>query len=204
MFYAVNKFHLKKITIFVLVLVFTLSFIGCGTTENNSSDNTGDTQNTTDISLTGTETNLEPTTPAEQGKKVSLNLYFTDQGNETVLAEKRQVLVKEGAIIKAAVEELLKGPADANLRKAIPEGTKLIGVNLKQGVAILDFSQEFTVTNDVAEIVEKISLVNTLTEIKGVEKVKILIAGKDWIAPSGMPYGEMNKTLLDELGKPIP
>lgn len=136
-------------------------------------------------------------------KTVTLNLYFPKKDNSAVLHEKRDIQVEDGAIIKAAINALLEGPVDKNMRKGIPDGTKLLGAKVVDKVAILDFSKEFATANDVAEIVERISVINTITEIPGVEKVKILIEGKDWIAPSGKPYGESGYIKLNSQGGPI-
>jgi len=143
---------------------------------------------------------------AQQGnvKKISMKLYFANKDNSAVPYEAREVEVKDGAIMRAAIEELLKGPQDKNLRKAIPDGTRLLGINRKDNLAVVDFSKEYTAANDIAEVVERISVVNTLTEISGIEKVKILVEGKALIGPSGEPFGELTRTALDKNGYPIP
>lgn len=135
-------------------------------------------------------------------KKLSLNLYFANKDNSAVPHEKREVTIKDGAIMRAAIEALIAGPVSKNLRKTIPDGTKILGLKRQGNVAVVDFSKEFKKVNDVAEIVERASVVNTLTEIPGIEKVKILVEGKDLIGPSGEPFGEIGRFALDENGYP--
>ncbi len=151
---------------------------------------------------------LQPTTGVPTSdineKKVMINIYFADSENSAVIPEKREVAVKDGAILKAAVMAILEGPRDKNLRKTIPEGTILNSINLKGDVAVVDFSKSFTQAGGVAEIVERASLVNTLTDIAGVKKVKILVDGKSLVGPSGMPIGELTRVALDEDGLPVP
>lgn len=196
---------LKSIGFLLSLTILSMILSGCGLTTNSSSDNSQNgSLDLQSVNSTTQDTAIpDSTTPEVQGKKLTMDLYFPDKGNEAVLMEKHELTVYNGAVLKAAVEGLLAGPDSENLMKPIPEGTKLLGINLKNDLAIVDFSKEFTGKNDVAEIVEKISLVNTLTEFTGINKVKILIEGNDWIAPSGKPYGEMTKILLDTRGKPI-
>lgn len=139
-----------------------------------------------------------------EGKKIPLALYFATSDNSAVKAEKREVLVKDGAIMRAAVEALINGPQSEELHQTIPEGTRLLGIKRDGDTAVVDFSKEFDMANDVAGVVARVSLVNTLTEITGIEKVKILVQGKDLIGPSGMPLGAMAKAALDADGKPLP
>ncbi|MCX7922510.1 MAG: GerMN domain-containing protein [Clostridia bacterium] len=135
--------------------------------------------------------------------KVKLKLYFTNKDNSAVPFELREVVVRDGAIIKAAVQALLEGPKNTKLKKAIPNGTRLLGVNKKGNVAIVDFSKEYSTAGGVAEIVERVSIVNTLTQIPGIQKVRILVEGKALIGPSGMPLGDLAYVELDSNGYPI-
>ena len=138
------------------------------------------------------------------GAVVKVKLYFPNADNSALPYEEREVSVKEGAILKAAIEALLVGPAREDLRKSIPEGTRLLGINLKDQMATVDFSKEFTATVGLGEILARASLVNTLTEVAGVERVRIWVEGNELIGPSGMPLGEMTRFALDEKGFPLP
>lgn len=136
-------------------------------------------------------------------KPVAVTLYFPKEDNSGVLQEKRVIYVKDGAILRAAIVALMEGPMQKGLRKGIPDKTRILGLKCVDNVAIADFSREFATANGISEITEKISVVNTLTGIGGVDRVRIYIEGKDWIAPSGMPYGKMKKTVLDKNGFPV-
>lgn len=200
-----KKVILKSIGFLLSLTVFSMILIGCGLETNSTSDNSQ--TGTLDLSMVDSATEdtviQKETTPEVQGKKLTVGLYFPETGNEAVLMEKHELTVNNGAVLKAAVEGLISGPDSGNLIKPIPEGTKLLGINLKNDLAIVDFSKEFSNENDVAEVFKKISLVNTLTEFTGVNKVKILIEGYEWVAQNGDPYGEMMKIALDAQGKPI-
>jgi germination protein M len=195
----------KSLGFLLSLTILSINLIGCGLTTDSSSENSqiGSLDLESMSSATQDTTIQESTIPEELGKKVTIDLYFPDKGNEAVLMEKHELEVYDGAVLRAAVEGLLAGPESGDLVKSIPEGTKLLGINLKNDLAIVDFSKEFTSDNDVADDIEKVSLVNTLTEFEGINKVKILIEGYDWIAANGEPYGEMTKIALDSEGKPM-
>jgi len=148
------------------------------------------------------ENSTEETTSAE-GKLIKVKLYFPTEDNSALKAEEREVRVVEGAILKACINALMEGPETQGLRKTIPDGTKLLGISIKNNVATVDFSKEFLQTAGVEEIVTRLSVVNTLTEIDGVDKVRFHIQGEEMIGPSGMPLGAMGPVSLDKDGKPV-
>ncbi len=150
-------------------------------------------------------TQQEETTTKETGKvsKISMVLYFPDSANEALKKESREVEVTDGAVIKAAVMALMEGPKGTGLRNPFPEGTKLLGVNLVDKMAIVDFSKEFQTAGGVADTVLRGSIVNTLTEFEAVDKVRILVEGWPLKGPNGEPIGDMERFRFDEQGKPL-
>lgn len=138
------------------------------------------------------------------GKTIKVSLYFASEGNSALKKENRDVQVIDGAILKACVQALIDGPAAKGLRRTIPEGTTIRGISIKDNVATVDFSGEFAKTNGLDEVTARLSVVNTLTEINGIERVRLRIEGEDMIGPSGLPLGAMSPALLDDDGKPVP
>lgn len=204
---------MKRIISLILILAVLFVFTGCNLLlGNKQAENQGETTNL-DTSEAGTNDNNDNETngngPGDastdgQTKKIKMKLYFPTKDNGAVPYEEREVEVKDGAVLKAALNALLEGPASADLHKAIPDGTRLLGVNKKDNVAIVDFSEEYNhFGGSVAEIVARVSVVNTLTEFQGIDRVKILVEGKELIGPSGEPFGEMERFALDEKGYPI-
>ena len=171
----------------VLVAVATIiSLSGCSNLFNNQNNNSN-VQNTPEKSSIA---NVEE-------KKVKLKLYFPTTDNDNIVIEERQTEGEDNELIKVAIEALLEGPKSSKLRKPMPEGTKLLGVEKEDNVVVVDFSKEYRNSNDIAELVEWVSVVNTLTELDGVKKVRILVEGEDLIGPSGQPYGELSRVELD-------
>ncbi|MCX8131087.1 MAG: GerMN domain-containing protein [Clostridia bacterium] len=179
----------RSVSIVIAVILVTAILAGCGSTSVNKT-NGKESSNTSTVD--------------KQKDKAIFTLYFANEDNSALPSEKQELELIDDNRIKTAVEALLKGPKNAGLRKTIPDGTKLLNSYLKDGLAVVDFSGEYSSANDIAEIVERISVVNTLTEIEGVNKVKILVEGKDLIGPSGEPFGELGRIALDEQGRPVP
>lgn len=184
----------RIITVLSLSLIFMHITTGCGLFKGSP---TVDSRAT----VSGTALN---TGTVDAVKKVDIQLFFPNVDNSAMLSETREITVYDGAIIKQAVLELIKGPVNKNFRKPFPEGTKLLGVNLKADVAIVDLTKDYNSTAGLSEILARASLVNTLTGIYGVKKVKILIEGEELIGLSGMPIGEMTRFSIDNEGYPIP
>ena len=77
--------------------------------------------------------------------------------------------------------ELMAGPRTHDLWSAIPDDTKLLSVETKGGICTVNFSREYIENSPGGTAAERMaiySVVNTLTELDGVEKVQFLIEGK--------------------------
>jgi germination protein M len=77
---------------------------------------------------------------------------------------------------------LLEEPKNEKLQKVIPEGTRVLKTELKGDMLYVDLSKEFIDNHAGGEEAENITIyaiVNTLTELKEVNSIKILINGKE-------------------------
>lgn len=119
----------------------------------------------------------------EQLRETIVSLYFPDKETNMLRPEARLVNVKE--IIKSPynvlVELLIQGPKNDKLKGIVPENTKLINSLLEGECLILDFSEELlNYGKDDSKQKENLinAIVNTVTELNEVNKVKILINGQ--------------------------
>lgn len=119
----------------------------------------------------------------EQLRETIVSLYFIDKETNMIKPEARLVNVKD--IIKSPynvlVELLISGPKNEKLKSIIPENTKLLNSSLNGECLSLDFSEELLNYNkeDSKEKENLInSIVNTVTELNEVNKVRILINGE--------------------------
>ncbi|MGE5422117.1 MAG: GerMN domain-containing protein [Ignavibacteriales bacterium] len=112
-------------------------------------------------------------------------LYFGNKQADKVVPERRLVTLPENASkkqeVKAVVEELIKGPSDPDYAKTIPPEARVLGVRIDNKTAWVDFSQEMHTRHwggAAGEAMTINSIVNTLTEIPGIQKVGITVVGE--------------------------
>lgn len=122
--------------------------------------------------------------------KVPIHLYFGNEDNTKLKLEVQYIPVSEASksvnnLANTIVEKLIKGPeAKTGYTATIPEGTKLrsrVKIDTATGVATVDFSREFVDKHPGGKLAEQMtifSVVNSLTELKEIQKVKFLVAGK--------------------------
>ena len=113
-----------------------------------------------------------------------ITLYFESQEDGEMETEARLVDSKDllNDPYSYLINLLIEGPKNQGLRKNIPEGTKLNGTYLLGECLTIDLSKEF-IKNSKGDSLQKsniiYALVNTVTELKEVSRVKILIDGEE-------------------------
>jgi len=120
-----------------------------------------------------------------------IKLYYGDANNEKMVAEEREISFKpEDDKYQVILEELIKGPENESLRANIRENTKVYGTIKQESDLIVDLSRDFKqFGGSVAEIIAVGSIVNTLTQLDDIERVKILVDGEELMGPNGEPRG---------------
>jgi germination protein M len=175
----------KKVLCVLLVLSLLLCCQGCGLFQKKSAEE-GDTLSSENYQTEETEENIRKTV-----------MYYANEYDMLVPIVK-DILWVEG-IGKAAIECLVDGPetrmslAEMGLKPTLPEGTRILGMSIRDGLAKVDLSSDFLYLSD--EVAEKnaiSSVVYTLTEFPTIDRVSILVDGK----PLSMcPHG----TVVDEV-----
>lgn len=117
------------------------------------------------------------TTDAAEG---TLEVWLAREG-ALFLAERGTA--NQTAIGGEAVEALLAGPSPAEeaagIGTAIPEGSELLGLEIDDGVATADMSEEFASgAGSSVELLRLAQLVYTLTQSESVDRVSLLIEGE--------------------------
>ncbi len=121
---------------------------------------------------------------------VKCDLYYMVYGNKElnylVPVSKQIEKPEDNQIPIIMFSELVKKPSEAKYFTSFPEGTKLLSYNEQNGLVTLDFSSQ--ISNYGGSEKEQ-SLLNqiyyTVSQLKGVKKVKILIDGKENTLPEG-------------------
>lgn len=165
---------ISKTLIFTFLVTFLFTIIGCNTAEKET-------------------------------EKITLKLYFLQEQDSKLVSEERQVKVPEEkdkniALAEIAIKELLKGPENKNLKRILPENTKLLDIKVEDNLVKANFSRHI---NDLPDIETKklavMSIVKTLTQLPGIEKVSIMSEGKDLLSADDQPYGPLARTDLDKI-----
>ena len=119
----------------------------------------------------------------EQQRQTIISLYFVDKETNLIKPEARLINAKDliDAPFNIIVSLLIEGPKNEKLKSTIPEDTKLLNVSLDKGCITLDFSAEllnYDKEDEKAKDNLINTIVNTVTELKEVDKVKITINGE--------------------------
>ena len=120
--------------------------------------------------------------------KTPIRIYFANEDNTKLKMEVRYIDTADAKkstshLASVIVDELIKGPSDETaFKRTIPAEAKLrTPVSINGKVATVDMSKEFKTKHPGGKDAEKMtiySIVNSLTELKEIEKVKFTIAGK--------------------------
>lgn len=171
---------------------------------NNSSDNTNNASGVTDAVANANNTDSankslwqalilffknfgkQQIEKSAYPRELKLNFYFAVIGNEGKFGSEQRTIPagnSKNAVINA-VNELLKGPYENFNFAVIPAGTKLLGAEVSNKIAKINFSQEFLSESLDSRILDEYiiyTIVDTLTEIPDIQAVSFSIDGKDII-----------------------
>lgn len=159
----------KKVICLIIILLLVISTIGCG--------------------LLKKEQPKEEVPESDEDSEQTLShlrktvFYFVNEHNLLVPVA-RDIPWVEG-IGKAALESLVDSEglraelAGKGLKPSLPEGTQVIGMTIRDGLAKVDFNANFLQSSDEAAERNAInSVIYTLTEFPSIEQVQILVDGK--------------------------
>lgn len=128
-------------------------------------------------------------------------LYFANEQYNNITLEKRTVYYGEDEILaQNVVLALLEGPNEITSKRIIPENTKLLGFK-RDGVNVhVDFSGEFNnyygENKKTLELVSRYSVVKTLCELPGIDRVEITVNGSPIVGDSGNVIGLISENDL--------
>lgn len=174
---------MKKIILIVTVCIFILvALTGCNLLQTlGLQKNTNDElRPVSSIVMSGDEAD-------KLAGKAPIHLYFANEDNSKLELEVRYIPLEDikqstSHLASVIVKELIKGPMVDGLKATIPAETKLrTPVSIKAGVAAVDLSKEFQSKHQSGKDAEEMtifSIVDSLTELDGIQKVKFTIDGK--------------------------
>lgn len=168
-------------------------------TEDKEASSKAETQaQTKPQETTKTETKVEQPKPVTK-TVVNQKLYFVYIGEDGVVSRKvitREVEKNDSPLV-TNINLLLKGPNSAEEGKGyktlIPPGTKLISAYVRDGVAFLNFNEEFEFNRIGVDgyLAQLMQIVYTATEFSTVKSVQFLIDGqkKEYLGSEGVWIG---------------
>lgn len=196
--------NLRKILIF-LMTVLMLICSGCENNPKNGSipdkSNT-ETAETVDSNSDSSEKDpkLPPKPPqpkhssdkdgTEKMRKMKVKVYYPDESGLRLVGVNREIEVNDTdeTKYKAVVEAVMTPPKEKHLTKVVSNDSSLIGVDVKDGTALVNLSNSIKIGFVGGSTGEELligSVVNTLTEFKEVNAVKFLIDGQEVETLSG-------------------
>ena len=113
-------------------------------------------------------------------KIVKLNLYYANKNGDKLKTQSSVLEYNANvAVEKVVVEQLIAGPSEEGFFATIPKDTKVLSITTKDGVCYVNLDTAFTGQGyDVLGAVTIYSIVNSLTEISGINSVQILVNGE--------------------------
>ena len=174
----------RKVFCFLILCVLAMVFTsGCSILQKLGF---GDASN--DELLPASSLVMEEEEASKLKDKKPIRLYFADKENVKLRAEIRYINASDmggnaGSQATILVRELMKGPGKGiELESTIPEGTRLLSdVTIENHTATVNFSKEFVEKHPGGKDEEKLtvySVVNTLTELREIEKVIFKVEGE--------------------------
>ncbi len=158
-----------KMIVCVMLVVSTMAFLGCEKKEKKSVKNNEKLEN---LKL-----------PLGKDDFIQFSIYFdgSKDGTEVQVVKDDRLINKEDLIGETIMQEIIKGPTViSELKPILPKETRLLSFSIKEGIAYVNLSKEAKVAMSLVK--EKSCLegiVESLTQLPSVQKVKIIIESKD-------------------------
>ncbi|HOM01964.1 MAG TPA: GerMN domain-containing protein [Acetivibrio sp.] len=169
----------------------------------NDAEDLGTLSNDTDKRVLGTvgpsAGNGENEEKSEEKSKIAVTVYYRDSDNHLIPITRD--IYKEEGIAKASLKCMIDNDLNRSEVKTLglypvfPEGTEILGMNIKDGIATVDFNSSILEYKDkAAENNIVAGIVYCLTEFKTIDGVKILIEGME---KEKLQYGTDISGILD-------
>ncbi len=130
--------------------------------------------------LTDQDINLSGDTYNSEMREITL--YFPDKSGEKLVKETRSIKVTDQQpIAQYIINELIKGPGNADLSPAVSADTLLLSVETSDNICFVNFKASFLDKNSGTAQKEKMAvyaIVDSLTELDSIKRVQLLMDGK--------------------------
>lgn len=116
----------------------------------------------------------------ETSTSYKVKLYFANKKGNYLIEYLTDInYTGKESIEELVLQQLINGPTKMGMYSTIPQGTVLLNVSKADGICTVDFNEKFLdKLPNVNENVAIYSVVNTLVELPGVNKVRFTINGE--------------------------
>jgi len=167
---------MKKFITLLIILVLAIGIVACTPKEPIVEDPVVETPVDEPVGE-------EPEIPSDFNK---VTLYFVNDeyiqtGNESLeklIPEEWEMEELHISVEEAIVRGLMEGPKTEGLRTVIPATAKLLGVEVKDGTAFVNFAYEGLSGGSLEETYTINQIVASLTELDTVDRVQFLLDGE--------------------------
>lgn len=125
---------------------------------------------------------------ADDYAQAEVNLYFADEDKDSLVKTTQTVTYRSTTSLERVVlEKLIEGPEDSNSNPTLSSNLSILGISTRDGVCYVNLNDAF-VSDPVTSFdqVPVYSIVNSLTELPGINSVQISVNGsKDVKMPMG-------------------
>lgn len=179
---------MKKYIAILLIIIISLSLYGCSANNGTADEGKNDEVNNVD-QVEGEkagENNDQIVDPNPDIDETEVTLYYVnneyietgDDSLQKLVPEKRTISAGNIPLEEAIVKELMKNPESKKLSTVISSNITLLGVEVADKTAFVNFSQEGLYGGSMQEDFTIAQIVNTLLELDHIDKVQFLIDGK--------------------------
>ena len=131
------------------------------------------------VENTGAETNYNVT------------LYFANEAGDLLKKTTRNIYYTGTSTIEEhVINQIINGPTEIGLYPTVPEGTTLLNVSTKEKICYVDLNEKFLEKlPGITEEVAIYSIVNSLVELPGINRVQFRINGEIVETYHNLPFG---------------
>ncbi|MDW7675574.1 MAG: GerMN domain-containing protein [Bacillota bacterium] len=158
----------KKVLLVIVTVIVSLGLmVGCtnfGTNQKPADEDPGAIVN-----------------PNPGQEQITAKVYFVDADAMYLVPEEVSITKDNRPLAELLVERLIAGPEDPDLGIVIPAEAKLLSLEIVDGIAYVNFSQEIKTKHwggSTGETMTIYSVVNTLAELPEINEVQFLIEGE--------------------------
>ena len=176
---------MKKIITLLMILVLALSLVACTTKAPVEKDPVVeapvDPTPVEPAPVDPAPVNPAPSTDSKEVKLFFVNEAFIQSGDESLeqlVSENRTLEFGSIPLEEAIVKALMNGAEEEGLRTVIPATAKLLGVEVADGTAFVNFAQEGMFGGSMEETFTINQIVVSLVDLDSVDRVQFLLDGK--------------------------